>query len=129
MSLSTLRPSLASHVEGESAEAFSTRLALLSATLADTAEHYDESGAFPHDNFRLLHEHGLLALTVPTALGGAGVDLVRAQQVISAVAKGEPSTALILVMQYLQHSRLQDSKSWLMICADGLPKTQCVMAR
>jgi alkylation response protein AidB-like acyl-CoA dehydrogenase len=112
MSLSTLRPSLGSHVEGESAEAFSTRLALLSATLAETAEHYDESGAFPHDNFRLLHEHGLLALTVPTTLGGAGADLVRAQQVISAVAKGEPSTALILVMQYLQHSRLQDSKSW-----------------
>jgi len=112
MSLSTLRPSLGSHVEGESAEAFSTRLALLSATLAGTAEHYDESGAFPHDNFRLLHEHGLLALTVPTTLGGAGADLVRAQQVISAVAKGDPSTALILVMQYLQHSRLQDSKSW-----------------
>ncbi|RML92820.1 Acyl-CoA dehydrogenase protein, partial [Pseudomonas savastanoi] len=36
----------------------------------------------------------------------------RAQQVVSAVAKGEPSTALILVMQYLQHSRLQENRNW-----------------
>lgn len=28
------------------------------------------------------------------------------------MARGEPSTALILVMQYIQHARLQDSKSW-----------------
>ncbi len=28
------------------------------------------------------------------------------------MARGEPSTALILVMQYLQHSRLQENRNW-----------------
>jgi alkylation response protein AidB-like acyl-CoA dehydrogenase len=109
MSLSTLR-----HIdtEPESAEAFSARLATLSAILAESAERYDASGEFPYDNFRLLHEHGLLGLTVPQSLGGGAADLGRAQQVIRAVARGEPSTALILVMQYIHHVRLQDSKSW-----------------
>ncbi|MHC8320858.1 acyl-CoA dehydrogenase family protein [Pseudomonas sp. GB2N2] len=80
--------------------------------LAATAHVYDESGAFPHDNFKLLHEQGLVSLTVPKALGGGGATLAQARQAISAIAKGEPSTALILVMQYIQHARLQDSKSW-----------------
>lgn len=112
MSLSTLRPVAAQAPASESAEAFTARLANLSAALAETADDYDHSGAFPQANFQLLHEHGLLALTVPQALGGGGADLTQAQQVVSAVARGEPSTALILVMQYLQHTRLQDNKNW-----------------
>ncbi|BCQ59978.1 hypothetical protein PBOI14_17280 [Pseudomonas sp. Boi14] len=31
---------------------------------------------------------------------------------IGAVARGEPSTALVLVMQYLQHTRLQQNTAW-----------------
>ncbi|MCD5996758.1 acyl-CoA/acyl-ACP dehydrogenase [Pseudomonas sp. CDFA 602] len=96
----------------ESAHEFAIRLRGLTATLAETAEHYDASADFPHANFRLLHSHGLLGLTVPTELGGGGAELAQAQQVISAVARGEPSTALILVMQYLQHVRLQDNTNW-----------------
>jgi len=109
MSLSTVR-----HIatEAESDEAFSARLASLTATLAESAERYDDSGEFPYDNFRLLHEQGLLGLTVPESLGGGAANLSKVQQVISAVARGEPSTALILVMQYIHHVRLQDSKSW-----------------
>ncbi|MFY1664430.1 acyl-CoA dehydrogenase family protein [Pseudomonas sp. Pseu.R1] len=96
----------------EPEQAFTERLQRLSAQFANTAQRYDESGEFPHDNFRLLHEHKLLGLTVPTALGGGGADLKQAQQVISAVARGEPSTALILVMQYLQHARLHQTPHW-----------------
>ncbi|MGN8273618.1 acyl-CoA dehydrogenase family protein [Pseudomonas sp. SMN5] len=91
---------------------FDSLLERLGKQLAATAHVYDESGDFPQANFKLLHEHGLVALTVPKALGGGGASLAQARQVISAVAKGEPSTALILVMQYLQHSRLQDSRTW-----------------
>ncbi|TBU88867.1 acyl-CoA dehydrogenase [Stutzerimonas kirkiae] len=80
--------------------------------LAATAADYDRSGRFPTENFALLHQHGLLGLTVPETLGGAGGDLATARKVISAVAKGEPSTALILVMQYLQHFRLQSNNQW-----------------
>ncbi|KPX53243.1 Acyl-CoA dehydrogenase protein [Pseudomonas amygdali pv. hibisci] len=113
MTLSTLRPTPRQHYPAaESAEDFSERLATLTATLTETAEQYDISAQFPHANFQLLHTHGLLGLTVPAELGGGGADLQRAQQVVSAVAKGEPSTALILVMQYLQHSRLQENRNW-----------------
>ena len=91
---------------------FDTTLDRLSLQLASTAHLYDASGAFPHANFNLLHQHGLVALTVPKALGGGGASLAQARKAISAIAKGEPSTALILVMQYLQHSRLQDSQAW-----------------
>lgn len=91
---------------------FQALLERISVQLAATAAVYDESGAFPRDNFKLLHEHGLVALTVPKALGGGGAGLAQARQAISAIAKGEPSTALILVMQYIQQARLQDSRGW-----------------
>lgn len=91
---------------------FDATLERLSAELASTAHLYDESGAFPHANFALLHAHGLTALTVPKTLGGGGANLPLARKAISAIARGEPSTALILVMQYLQHTRLQDSQTW-----------------
>lgn len=87
-------------------------LAELTQALAANAERYDRSAQFPHDNFHLLHRHGLLALTVPRALGGGGTDLASARRVIGAVGKGDPATALILVMQYLQHFRLQDEARW-----------------
>jgi len=90
---------------------FRSLLPKLTAQLAASAEHHDRTGEFPADNFALLHRHGLLAYTVPKALGGGGATLPQARDVIAAVARGEPSTALILVMQYLQHSRLVDS-SW-----------------
>ncbi|WP_049870553.1 acyl-CoA dehydrogenase family protein [Pseudomonas cremoricolorata] len=87
-------------------------LAELTQALATNAERYDRSGEFPADNIALLHQHGLLALTVPTALGGAGADLATARRVVAAIAKGDPASALIVVMQYLQHLRLQDDTRW-----------------
>ena len=109
MSLSSQHPPLLRSVEVANFEAL---LEGISEQLAATAHIYDESGDFPHDNFKLLQEHGLLALTVPKALGGGGASLAQARKAIGAIAKGEPSTALILVMQYLQHSRLQDNRNW-----------------
>ena len=89
-----------------------TVLASITRELAASAAGYDRSGEFPAANFALLQRHGLLGLTVPKALGGGGADLPTARKVVAAVAKGEPSTALILVMQYLQHFRLQDDLRW-----------------
>ena len=109
MSLSSQHPPLLRSVEVANFEAL---LEGISEQLAATAHIYDESGDFPHDNFKLLQEHGLLALTVPKAFGGGGASLAQARKAIGAIAKGEPSTALILVMQYLQHSRLQDNRNW-----------------
>ena len=73
---------------------------------AATAGLYDESGAFPHENFRKLQEYGLLALTAPVAYSGRGAGLADAATVIGEIAKGEPSTALILIMQYINLATL-----------------------
>ncbi|MFK3940206.1 acyl-CoA dehydrogenase family protein [Pseudomonas monteilii] len=91
---------------------FQALLDEITATLAASAARYDRSGEFPSENFELLQRHGLLALAVPRSLGGSEADLPTALRVIRAVAKGEPSTALIVVMQYLQHFRLQQNANW-----------------
>lgn len=87
-------------------------LTSITSAFAASAEHYDRSAEFPAANFALLHRHGLLALTVPTVQGGPGGRLTEARQVISAVARGEPSTALILAMQYVQHATIQNNPNW-----------------
>ncbi|HEX4111222.1 MAG TPA: acyl-CoA dehydrogenase family protein [Stellaceae bacterium] len=81
------------------------QLAQLTATFAADAAAHDRDGSFPRENFALLHRHGLLSLTVPTDFGGGGAGLATAMRVIAAVARGEPSTALILAMQYLYLQR------------------------
>ncbi|PYC21646.1 acyl-CoA dehydrogenase family protein [Pseudomonas mosselii] len=92
--------------------AFADLLARLSDEFAASAAEHDRQGSFPHANLQRLHEHGLLALTVPRRLGGSEATLTQARRVIAAVARGEPSTALVLVMQYLQHARLQQNQAW-----------------
>lgn len=91
---------------------FEQRLLEISQEFAQSAAQHDRDGSFPHDNFKRLHEDGLLALTVPRHLGGYGANLAQTRKVIAAVAKGEPSTALVLTMQYLQHTRLQHNQHW-----------------
>lgn len=81
-------------------------LARLGAQFAATAADHDRAGRFPHDNFATLQRHGLVGLTVPIAHGGRGATLAEARRVIGAVARGEPATALILTMTYLQHQAI-----------------------
>lgn len=78
-------------------------LAELAVRFAATAAEHDVQGSFPHANFALLHEHGLIAQVVPRAHGGGGAGLAEARRIIAAVASGEPATALVLTMTYLQH--------------------------
>jgi alkylation response protein AidB-like acyl-CoA dehydrogenase len=75
-------------------------LSALTQRFAATAAEYDRSAEFPHQNFAILHEHKLLGLTVAPEFGGGGAGLGEALRVLSAVAEGEPSTALILFMTY-----------------------------
>lgn len=79
--------------------------------LAASAERYDRSGEFPAENFRILAEEGLIGLTVPAAFGGRGADIAETLRVLGAVAKGEPSTALILFMTYGFYAR-QAALNW-----------------
>ncbi|MDP9899851.1 acyl-CoA dehydrogenase family protein [Variovorax ginsengisoli] len=78
-------------------------LSSLTAQFAATAGDYDRNGSFPHDNFATLQRHGLIGLLAPAHLGGSGATLGEARRVIAAVARGEPATALVLTMTYLQH--------------------------
>ena len=78
-------------------------LAALTLEFAANAAQHDREASFPHENFARLHEHGLLALTVPASHGGAEANLATSAKVIAAVARGEPATALILTMQFLSH--------------------------
>ncbi len=86
-------------------------LARLSDQFAATAADHDRSGAFPRQNFEALQTHGLIGLVAPAAYGGGGATLGAARRVIAAVARGEPATALILTMTYLQHQALARRES------------------
>ena len=72
----------------------------LCATFAQRAAEHDRDGSFPFENFDLLHDRGLLSLTVPRDLGGAGANLGTVARVVRHVAYAEPATALVLIMQY-----------------------------
>ena len=81
-------------------------LARLSALFAQTAADHDAAGAFPRANFEVLHAHGLIGLVAGRAHGGGGASLATARRVLAAVAYGEPATALILTMTWLQHQAI-----------------------
>ncbi len=84
----------------------------LAAVFARTAAEHDRTGAFPFENFRLLHQAGLLALRTPKRFGGAGAGIGEAARVIGAIAAGEPATALVLAMQYIQHAGIARNMHW-----------------
>ncbi len=70
----------------------------------------DRDAVFPRANFDALAQAGLIGLTVAPELGGRGADLRETLRVLGAVARGEPSTALILFMTYGNH--LSRARTW-----------------
>ncbi len=82
------------------------------AQLAETAAVYDRSGAFPHENFDLLHRHGFTGLAAARELSGDPLTLAEARAVVAAVAAGEPSTALVLIMTYLFVIQAARNPNW-----------------
>jgi alkylation response protein AidB-like acyl-CoA dehydrogenase len=90
----------------------SDRLDRITRQLAATAEHYDRTAEFPRDNFDLLAREGLIGLTVARQHGGYNGTLSDALRVLGAVAKGEPSTALILFMTYAYHAEPAKTRHW-----------------
>ncbi len=79
----------------------------LCATLAASAAQLDRDAEFPHANLALLRDAGLLGLATARRFGGDEADRSRLREVIGEVARGEPSTALLLAMQYINLRRLQ----------------------
>ena len=77
-----------------------------------TAAEHDRSAVFPFANFAALKEAGLLALTLPTEWGGDGLGLATACRVVEEIGMGEPSTALVLAMQYIHHGAPGLHRGW-----------------
>ncbi|EPK6509454.1 acyl-CoA dehydrogenase family protein, partial [Klebsiella pneumoniae] len=88
------------------------QLTALRQQMAEQAASLDASGEFPWPNIDHLRAGGWLSLAVPPSCGGAGASLAQLQQVIAAIAWGEPATALIVCMQYLHHLRLAENDAW-----------------
>ena len=84
----------------------------LTRKFAASAEEYDRLAVFPQANFEELQRLGLLGLTVDKEYGGRSAGLSESLRVLGAVAKGEPSTALILFMTYAYHSAPKRARSW-----------------
>ena len=103
--LASLRPAAADPVPQEVLDRITRQFAA-------TAEAFDRSAEFPFANFDILRQERLIGLTVSPRFGGRGAGLAEALRVLGAVAKGEPSTALILFMTYAQHAQPGRTQSW-----------------
>jgi alkylation response protein AidB-like acyl-CoA dehydrogenase len=88
------------------------RAKTLAADFATRAAQHDREASFPFENFEDLSEAGLLALTVPAALGGSGAGALDAARIINIIGKADPSTALVLSMHYIQHLVMARSTRW-----------------
>ncbi|ABQ34737.1 acyl-CoA dehydrogenase family protein [Bradyrhizobium sp. BTAi1] len=77
-----------------------------------SAAELDRSGAFPRANIEALSAAGLLNLVIGREHGGHGAGLRLARDIISEIARGEPSTALIVAMHYLNHAAIRYSRRW-----------------
>ena len=84
----------------------------LAAEFAARAAQHDRDASFPFENFDQLSEAGLLALTVPTALGGHGAGALDTARILGIFGKADPSTALVLSMHYIQHLVMAKSTRW-----------------
>ena len=98
------------------------RALLLAPRFAARAEQHDREASFPFENFKDLSEAGLLALTVPAALGGGGAGARDAARILGRIAKADPSTALVLSMHYIQHLVMARSQRWPVRLARKLAK-------
>src|SRR6516225_12314507 len=68
------------------------------ATISPSAHELDRAGSFPADAIAALGEAGLLALTVPTRVGGSGLGPRTFAEVNALLAEADPSVAMIYMM-------------------------------
>ncbi|MGD9893584.1 MAG: acyl-CoA dehydrogenase family protein [Dehalococcoidia bacterium] len=97
----TRDPSQAVSVASELARDFAVR-----------AGDHDRDASFPFENFDLLHQSGLLNLTVPTEFGGMGAGLSVTCKVVEEIARGDASTALVYAMHVIYHAVFGRARRW-----------------
>ncbi|MCP1845940.1 alkylation response protein AidB-like acyl-CoA dehydrogenase [Bradyrhizobium sp. USDA 4524] len=84
----------------------------LAEVFAARAPSHDRDASFPFKIFADLSREGLLALTVPAALGGVGAGARDTARVLGIIGRADPSTALVLSMHYIQHLVMVRSTRW-----------------
>jgi len=92
----------------------------LAREFAGRAAWHDRDASIPRESFDRLAACGLLSLTVPRRLDGAGAGLDEVAEIIGRIARGDASTALILAMHYLQTAAIFRSRRWPRHLADAL---------
>ncbi|MGJ7509727.1 acyl-CoA dehydrogenase family protein [Variovorax sp. GT1P44] len=73
---------------------------ILTGTLEPLALRTDREGRFPREVIQALGEAGLLGLVSDKEVGGMGLGLKEAAQVVSRIAQSCPSTAMVACMHY-----------------------------
>lgn len=84
----------------------------LAERFAERAGAHDRDASFPFENFADLRDAGLLALTVPEALGGLGANELDYALVLEVIAWGDASTALALGMHLSNVGQIAEGNLW-----------------
>lgn len=107
MSVSAFSPRLAS-AQHDPVAAARTLVALF----AERAPANDREASFSHANIADLHRAGLTSLAVPAEFGGTAASFSQVVDIIGLIAQGDPSTALVLLMQTLHHRSIDINRTW-----------------
>ncbi|UQU66748.1 acyl-CoA/acyl-ACP dehydrogenase [Couchioplanes caeruleus] len=84
----------------------------VTAALAAHAETHDRTAELPVDGLAVVHEAGLLTLTVGTGYGGPGGTLADTVRTLTALGQGDPSVALISAMTLFAHAAQARTHGW-----------------
>lgn len=79
---------------------------------AQRAAAHDRDATIAMENLAELREAGLLSLALPAESGGQDAGLGEITHAVARIAAGDPSTALIVAMQYLQTGAIARSPHW-----------------
>jgi alkylation response protein AidB-like acyl-CoA dehydrogenase len=99
------------------------RAAACGPALAANAHRYDRVGAWVHDSFETVRDAGLLAIAVPTELGGVGASIRQVAMVQRELARHCGSTALASAM----HQHVTTFTAWRH--RRGLPGAEATLRR
>ncbi|GBQ61873.1 acyl-CoA dehydrogenase [Komagataeibacter swingsii DSM 16373] len=84
----------------------------LAARFASRAAAHDQSGEIATENLDECRAAGLLGLTIARMDGGQGSGLRQVVDVVGRLATGDPTTALIMAMHFLQHMLVARDSRW-----------------
>ena len=89
-----------------------SQLVGVTAALAAHAEAHDRAADLPADGLAVVHNAGLLTLTVGTGYGGPGGTLADTVLTLTALGQGDPSVALISAMTLFAHAAQAQAGGW-----------------